>query len=70
MIHAIIMQSTSDHHHQVGEIVFRVSQNILHDSTAFDPRNGMFNLDPNSRYFAIALFLFGRQFLVARLFFG
>ena len=70
MIHTIIVQSTSDHHHQVGEVVFRVSENILHNSTSFDTRNGMFNLDTNLRHLAIALFLFGCQFLLARLFFG
>lgn len=64
------MQSTSDHHHQVRKVVFCVSQDILYDATAFDTRNGMFNFDPNLGNLAIALFLFGRQFLLARLFFG
>ncbi len=70
MFNSIIVQSASDHHHHVGKVVFRVSQNILHNPTAFDPRNGMFNLDPNLRYLAIVLFLFGSQFFLARLFFG
>lgn len=64
------MQSASDDHNQVRKVVFRVSQDILHDATAFDTRNGMFNLDPNLGDLAIALFLLGSQFLLARLFFG
>ena len=70
MINSIIMQSASDDHHQIRKVVFCVSQDILHDATSFDARNGMFNLDPNLQHLAIALFLFGTQFLLARLFFG
>jgi hypothetical protein len=70
MFNSIIVQSASNYHDQVRKVVFRVSQNILHNSTAFDPRNGMFDLDTDLRQFAIALFLFGSQLFLARLFFG
>ncbi len=70
MLNSIIVQSTSNDHDQIRKVIFCVSQNILHDSTAFDPRNGMFNLDADLRYLAIAPFLFGSQFFLARLFFG
>jgi len=70
MVNSIIVQPTSNDHDQIRKVIFRVSQYILHNSTAFDPRNGMFNSDTNLRYLAITLFLFGSQFLLARLFFG
>ena len=70
MAHSKIVQSASEHHRQVRKIIFGISQNIFHDARAFDPRNGMFNLDANLGHLAIARFLSDRQFLLARLFFG
>ena len=70
MFHTKIMQATCNYHNQIRKIILRVSQNIFHDPRSLDPRNGMFNLDSDLRHLAIALFLFGGQFLLARLFFG
>jgi len=47
MIDPMIMQSASNSHDQIRKVIFGVSQNIFHDATSFDTRNGMFNLDPN-----------------------
>ena len=65
-----VMQTASNLHDQVRKIILRVSQRILHSSRTLDTRNGMFNPHTDFRYLAIALFLFGSQFLLAWLFFG
>jgi len=65
-----VMQTASNLHDQVRKIILRVSQRILHSSRTLDARNGMFNPHTDFRYLAIELFLFGSQFLLARLFFG
>jgi hypothetical protein len=41
------MQAASDHHDQIGKLLFGVSQNIFHDPTALDTGKGMFDFDPN-----------------------
>jgi hypothetical protein len=51
-------------------MVFGVSEDILHNTGAFDARNSMFNFDPNFRHLAIAVLLASSQFFLARLFFG
>ena len=70
MVNSIIVQPTSNYHRQIRKVILRVSQNIFDDATSFDDRNGMLNLDPNLIQLAVALFLFGSQFLLARLFCG
>ena len=65
-----VMQTASNLHDQVREIILRVPQRILHRSRTLDARNGMFNSDTNFGYLVVALFLPSSQFLLVRLFFG
>jgi hypothetical protein len=59
MIDSKVVQATGDDHDQIRKIFFRVSQSIFHDPRALDARNGVFHSNPDFRYLAIALFLFG-----------
>lgn len=59
MIDSQVVQTTSDDHDQVREVVFRVSQDIFYDPRTLDARNRMFDTDPNFRDLAIALFVLG-----------
>ena len=70
MVNAKVVQTTSNHHDQIGKIILRVSQYILHTARTLDSSNGMFNADTDFGYLAIAPFLFGSQFFLTRLFFG
>lgn len=70
MIDTKVVQTASNDHDQIRKIVFRVSQDVFHGTRTFDTRNGMLDTDTNFGDLAIALFLFGSQVLLARLFFG
>ena len=70
MIDAEIMQSASNHHHQVRKTIFCIPENILHSSRTFDTRNSMFDFDTDFGQLTVMFFLFVGQFLLARLFFG
>lgn len=63
------MQTAGNLHDQARKTILRVSQRILHSSRTLDTRNGMFNPHTDFRYLAVTFFLFGSQFLLARLFF-
>lgn len=42
-VHAQIVQSTGDFHHQIREILFGVAKNILDNATALDASNRVFD---------------------------
>lgn len=70
MIDSEIVQTTSDFHSHIRQVVFGVAANILDDSTAFHACDGMFNAHANSGQLTIGAFLCGSQFASAWLFFG
>jgi len=70
MLDSEVMQPASQNHHQIGKVVFGISQNILDNPRALDARNGMFHSHTHACDLAIALLLFGGQLLLARLFLG
>ena len=46
--HAEIVQATCDDHYQIGQCLFGIAKDLLHNAGAFHPRQGMLhaNADP------------------------
>jgi hypothetical protein len=70
LLHAQIVQTARHDHRGIREIIFGITQNIFDYTGTFDSRNRVFDADPHARDMLVLLFLGGRQFAVARLFFG
>jgi hypothetical protein len=47
-VNSKIVQSTGDLHHKIVILFFRIAENIFDNATSFDPRNDMFNYNPDT----------------------
>ena len=69
-INAEIVQPTGDLHHHVGDAFLGQAQDIFDNPTAFDAREHVFHLNPDTRDHLIEEFVGHAEFLAARLFWG
>ena len=47
-VHSKVVQSTSDLHHQIVILFFRISENVFDNAAAFNPSNDMLNHNPDT----------------------